>query len=268
MLSALVVASLVVSQTPQKLRWDPRIDLPVTGALVAGWILSETALKKTLAPSACRWCETNTFDTAVRSTFYPNLLPSAEGQHDFHVASNVLGFVALPLTLIGLDALYSAREGHFLETFPVDVLLIVEATFSALTLNQITKFSIGRARPYTIGASPELLADSSDRADANLSFFSGHSCFVFAVVASAGTIARMRGYRLWWLSWLVGIPAATTTAIFRIAADKHWTTDILIGSSIGLAFGVLMPTLVHARVGSFEARIVPSGNGFALTGTF
>lgn len=268
MLSALVVASLVVAQTPQKLRWDPRIDLPVTGALVAGWILSETALKKPLAPTACRWCGTNTFDTAVRSTFYPMMFPSAEGQHDFHVASNVLGFVALPLTLIGLDALYAARDGHFLETFPIDLVFILEATFSALTLNQITKFAVGRARPYSIGATPQLIADSSDPADANLSFFSGHSCFAFAAVSSAATVAKLRGYRLWWLTWLIGIPAAATTAIFRLAADKHWATDILVGSSIGVAFGVLMPTFLHGRVGPFEARVVPSGSGFAVTGSF
>lgn len=268
MLSALLVVSVVVAQSPQKLRWDPRIDLPVTGALVAGWVISETALKKPLAPTECRWCGTNTFDTAVRSTFNPMLIPSAEGQHDFHIASNVLGFVVLPLSVLGLDALYSARDGHFLETYPIDLVLILEATFSALMLNQATKFAVGRGRPYTVGASPELLANGSDLPDAYLSFFSGHACFTFGAVASAATIAKLRGYRLWWLTWLAGIPMAATTAILRLAADKHWATDILVGSSIGVAVGVLMPTFLHGRVGPVEARVVPSGTGLAVSGTF
>jgi membrane-associated phospholipid phosphatase len=267
MLSALVVG-LVMSQTPQKLRWDPRIDLPVSGALVAGWLLSETVLKKPLAPAECRWCATNTFDTAVRSTFFPQLLPSAEGQRDFHVASNVLGLVALPLAVLGLDALYSLRDGVFLEAFPIDVVLIVETVFAAQNVNQITKFAVGRARPFTIGATPELLANASDPADANLSFFSGHSMFAFAAVASGATIAKLRGYRLWWLTWVVGLPMAATTAIFRLAADKHWATDVLLGSALGVAAGVLMPTFLHGSVGPLQARVVPAGTGLAVTGTF
>ncbi|MFT3709653.1 MAG: phosphatase PAP2 family protein [Archangium sp.] len=267
MLSALVV-SLVMAQSPQKLRWDPRIDLPVAGGLVGAWALSEFVLKKPLAPKECRWCATNTFDVAVRSSFFPLQLPSAEGNRDFHIASNVLGLVALPLTVVALDAFYSLHDGVFLEAFPVDVVLMLETVFAGQMVNQITKFAVGRGRPFTVGASPELLADASDPADANLSFFSGHSLFAFATVSSAATIAKLRGYRLWWLTWLAGIPMAATTAIFRLAADKHWATDVLLGSSLGVAVGVLMPTFLHGTVGPIQARVVPTGTGLAVTGTF
>lgn len=263
MVSSLVVALLLSQAAPQKLRWEPRADLPVTGALVTGWLLSEFAFKKQLAPAACRWCETNGFDTAVRSVFNPNLVPSAEGFGGAHVASNLVGFVALPLSMLGLDALLAWRDGVFVDAFPVDALLIIEATFSALGLNQAVKFAVGRGRPYTVGASPELLAGGHDLADNNLSFFSGHSTFSFGVVASAATVASLRGYRHAWLLWLVGAPLATTTAVLRLAGDKHWASDVLVGSALGLATGILMPTLLHGRV-----AVAPMGNGISVSGRF
>jgi membrane-associated phospholipid phosphatase len=268
MVSSLVVALLLSQAAPQKLKWEPRVDLPVTGVLVTGWLLSETAFKKALAPAACRWCETNAFDTAVRSVFNPALTPSAEGVGGVHVASNLIGFLGLPLAMLGLDALLSWREGVFLEAFPVDVLLIIETTFSALALNQAVKFSVGRARPYTIDAPGELLAQGKDVADNNLSFFSGHSTFSFATVAAAATIASLRGYRYAWLMWVVGVPLAATTAVLRLAADKHWASDVLVGTALGLATGMLMPTLLHGRVGPVTARVSPTANGVALCGRF
>ncbi len=268
MVTSLVLALLVSQAAPHKLRWEPRADLPVTGALVTGWLLSESVFKKSLAAPACRWCETNAFDNTVRSVFNPNLSPSPDGLAGPNVASNLVGFVALPLSMLGLDALLSWRDGVFLEAFPVDALLMVEATFSALGLNQFVKFAVGRGRPYTVGASPELLAQGHDLSDNNLSFFSGHSTFSFAAVASAATLASLRGYRYAWVLWAVGIPMATTTAILRLAADKHWATDVLLGSTIGLATGILMPTLLHGRIGPVEARFTPTGDGVSVSGRF
>jgi membrane-associated phospholipid phosphatase len=270
MISALLL-SLALTQAapaPQRLAWDPRVDLPVTGALAAGWLLSEFALKRQLAPAACRWCEPNGFDTAVRQAFNPSLAPSAEGLSSAHVASNLVGFVALPVAMLGLDALLSWRDGVFVEAFPVDAVLMLEATMAILGVNQVVKFSVGRARPYTVGASAELLATGHDLADNNLSFFSGHSTFTFALASSAATIAGLRGYRHAWVLWAVGLPLAATTAILRLAADKHWMSDVLLGSALGVAAGVLLPTLLHRRIGPVQARVSPMANGLAVTGTF
>lgn len=270
MICSIVLAAVLTqaSAAPQKLRWEPRADIPITGVLVTGWLLSEFAFKKELAPNPCRWCGTNGFDTAVRVAFNPSLSPSAEGIVPAHIASNLVGFVALPLAMVGMDALFAWRDGVFMEAFWVDVLLVLEATFSALGLNQLVKFAVGRGRPYTVGATPELLAQGHDPADNNLSFFSGHATFTFALASSAATIAGLRGYRNAWVFWAVGLPMAAATAILRLAADKHWTSDILLGSAIGTATGILMPTLLHGRIGPFTARVTPLANGLAVSGQF
>lgn len=271
MISALVL-TLVLTQNaptaPQRLAWEPKVDIPVTAALGAGWLLSEFAFKKQLAAPACRWCEPNGFDTAVRSAFNPSLAPSAEGQSGAHVASNVVGFVAVPVLMIGLDALLAWRDGVFLEAFPVDLVLMLEATLSILGVNQVVKFAVGRGRPYTVGASEELLATGHDVADNNLSFFSGHATFTFALASSAATIAGLRGYRHAWVLWAVGMPLAATTAILRLAADKHWMSDVLLGAALGTAAGIFMPTFLHRRLGPIEAKVSPMGNGVAISGRF
>ncbi len=263
---ALVLAS-VVTAAPHPLTWEPRVDLPITGVLVTGWVLSEVAFKAPLSPDACRWCATNGFDTAVRRAFNPTLTPSASGLRGPATASDLLGFVALPLAMVGLDALGSKDADEFLKTWAVDVLLMLEATFSALAVSQTVKFLAGRARPYSVDASVELLSEGRDPADANLSFFSGHTTFSVGLAVSAGVIATLRGHRFAWLTWAVGLPLALTTATLRLAADKHWLSDVLVGTVVGAAFSVAIPLLFHGRTGDpITLRLGAMPNGLLVSG--
>jgi membrane-associated phospholipid phosphatase len=264
---ALALAACLAA-TPAPLKWDPRIDLPVTGVLGAGWLLSEFVFKDALSPDACRWCATNGFDTAVRRAFNPSLMPSASGIRPAATASDLIGFVAVPLAMLGLDALGAKDSPEFWKTWAVDVVLILESTLAAVAVTQVVKFSVGRARPYAVGADEALLAQGRDPADANLSFFSGHSSFTAALAVSTGVIGVLRGYRFAWLTFAVGIPMALATATLRLAADKHWMSDILVGTAIGSAFSVAIPLLFHGREGSPAVRVSPMPNGLALSGTF
>jgi len=276
-LAALIATTAAADPAPYDLKWDPRIDGPVAGVLVGGWLVSEAALKKPLAPTTCHWCETNAFDTSIRRIFNPSLTPSAFGIAGPDMASNLVGFGALPIGLLLLDGLWSYRADARWDTTAVDVLLILEATFSAQLLNQVTKFLVARARPYTIGADPALLASAKDPLDHNLSFFSGHSTFAFALAAAAGTVASLRGYRFAWITWAVGMSLATTTAILRLAADKHWASDVIVGALVGSAVGVGVPLLFHGRQqaaagsGASQGQALQLGispMGFSVAGTF
>ncbi len=271
---ALVLALVLTAEAagaapaPARLRWDPRIDLPVAGVLAGGWALSELALKKPLAPDACGWCATNGFDTAVRRLFNPSLAPSAFGVHGPDTASNVVGFAALPVAVLGIDGLLAWLSGGTWRDFLVDGVLVLEATFAALLLNQVVKFAVARARPYTIGATPEELAGAKDPKDHYLSFFSGHSTFAFGLAVSAGMVATLRGYRHAWLAWAVGLPLAATTALLRLAADKHWASDILVGLAVGAGTAVAIPLVFHGREQAPAVSVSVLPNGVALSGRF
>ncbi len=253
----------------QELRWDPRVDLPITGTLIVAWVLSETALKSTLAPATCRWCETNAFDNAFRGLFNPAFSPSASGISAPARVSDVLAYGVVPAMAIGLDLLLAldTTDDGWWKRWLIDVALMAEATISAMVVNQFVKFTVGRARPYTIGASEELLAEHNTN-DHYVSFFSGHATFTFAIATSAATVATLRRYKYAWVTWVVGIPLATAVSVLRVAADKHWTSEVLVGSLFGSAVGVLMPTLLHGRVGPVELQASPMPNGVTVSGRF
>jgi membrane-associated phospholipid phosphatase len=89
---------------------------------------------------------------------------------------------------------------------------------------------------------------TSRPADNDLSFFSGHSSEVFALTAASGTIGTMRGYRWAPLVWSVGGALAVTTGYLRIAADKHWMTDVLVGAVVGAGIGFAVPYFFHSAI--------------------
>ena len=55
----------------------------------------------------------------------------------------------------------------------------------------------------------------------------------------------MRNYRLAPLIWAEGLAVAATTGYLRIAADKHYFSDVLSGALIGSAVGFMVPYLFH-----------------------
>ena len=52
----------------------------------------------------------------------------------------------------------------------------------------------------------------------------------------------------------------------RIAGDRHYFTDVLIGSAVGVAGGFFVPRWTGSLPA--ETAVVPTGNGIALVGTF
>ncbi len=264
--AVLLSLSLTADSPPHRLKWDPKVDLPIVGVTLAGWLSSEFLFKSKLAPSTCRWCEVNGFDLAVRRAFNPSLAPSAFGNPGPDAASNVLLY-GTPVLMLGLDSLLAWRDDA-LGNAPVDIALIAEATLVASCLNQTTKFLVGRGRPYTVQASQALLDTAPGKADDFISFFSGHTTFTFSVVAATATVTKLRGYRLWWLSVAVGAPLALTTGLLRLAADKHWASDVLTGMVVGTAAGLGIPLLFHGIDDQVHVQVSPLPGGLALSGTF
>jgi membrane-associated phospholipid phosphatase len=233
------------SGQPNDLRYDVRIDVPVAVAATAGWVTSEL-LKSHLAHRDCVWCDRNSdggddlngVDASVRSALQWSNIDAGD------MASNVTGFVVVPLGVLGLTALAAAHEDR-LSNFPVDLLLIAEATALAVDLNQLVKFAVGRERPFVHALPAEAKAHTAHPSDNNTSFYSGHTNLVFALAVSGGTVASMRGYR--WAPWIwgVGLAVAATTGYLRIAGDRHYFTDVLTGAVVGSAIGFAVPYLLH-----------------------
>lgn len=272
---ASVVLARATPATPEiRLRYDLRFDLPITLVGGAAWLTTEV-LKSTIAPEPCRWCDRaadgsdtlNGLDASVRSGLRWSEVTLPE------VLSNVAGFALAPVGAFGLTALAALNDGRPGGVL-VDALLVAEATVIAIDLNQLTKFLAGRERPFVHFATPAERATFTNPADNNLSFFSGHATFTFALAVSSGTVATMRRYRLAPAVWATGLTLATATSYLRVAADRHYLTDVITGAIVGSAVGFLVPWLFHgplptpggARVALLAPLPLAGGGGLALTG--
>lgn len=240
-----VIISLVVLMSPvmlyaegaqdtsvRELRYDLTMDGAVTAIVTAGY-LGTALLEDHLAAEECRWCSVNAFD----DWGHRNLAWSDRGAAD--TASSVTAYAATPLIAFGLGAVAAHDSGAF-AGFPIDALIIAEATSVSAMLTQIVKFTAGRQRPDAHYA-----ATGVTRPEDTTSFYSGHTSIAFALAVSSGTVASMRGYRLAPLIWGAGLAAAATTGYLRVAADKHYLTDVIAGAVIGSAIGFGLPYLAH-----------------------
>ena len=248
-LAALGGASRARADGVRELRYDTRIDLAVTS--VGGvWWLSSELMKTELVPEKCRWCYRaddgadllNPYDGWVRR----RLVWRSPGKAA--TLSNVLGFVVEPGAMMGLTALASAND-RAIDRFPVDALLITEATVIAADLNQLAKFAFARERPfvhYLPRAPEEIRALTDSPSDDNLSFFSGHTTLAFAIGTSAATVTTLRGYRLAPLVWAAGLTMGSAVGYLRIAADKHYFSDVVVGAIVGTVVGVGVPLVFHS----------------------
>lgn len=225
-----------------------RIDVPVAAVAIAAWFGSE-AVKSALAPAACRWCASNGLDDGVRSAL------RWDGTDRADTLSNVTAFALAPAAALGLPLASGASEGRT-RGFLVDALVIAEATALAADLNQAVKFLAGRERPFVHALSPPEKGATPQPADNNLSFYSGHTSLVFALAASSGSVATLRRYRLAPAIWGAGLVIAAATGYLRIAADKHYFSDVMTGAVMGAAVGAGVPYLFHRGRGSSRAMAV------------
>jgi membrane-associated phospholipid phosphatase len=256
----LLAAALAVAVAPAAraddlqidLGWDLGLTLGVGGA----WILTET-LKGYLAPDACRWCEGNAFDDGVRGALRWDDTAAADA------ISYVLGFGLLPALMLGVNAA-SARDAGAAVQGAEDLLLVVEAVAFASALNQTTKFLVGRERPFVHALDDEEKLLTDKPSDNNLSFFSGHTTLAFAAAVSGATVATLRGYDTAPYLWVIGGLMALTTGYLRIAADRHYLSDVLVGAALGSLVGWAVPWLHQASVWGDEDSETTERTSFML----
>ncbi len=123
------------------------------------------------------------------------------------------------------------------------------------------KISAARERPgvHFGGASSE---------GAYGSFFSGHSSGAFSLVFALARVHHDRkDPRTKWV-WGTGLPLAGTTALLRVAADKHYMTDVLTGAAVGATLGWLVPGWwgpSGERGRSIVPAVTPGGANLSVT---
>jgi membrane-associated phospholipid phosphatase len=220
-----------------ELKKELAVDLAFTGTALT-FVLGLELAKADLAPKEPRWSDINPPDEAARNLVRWKSPKIAAGISDL-----ILVFFAPGTALATLGI--AANDADAPKKTPTDGLLVLEATAASELLNEVVKYTVARERPY--GHYPTPL-EPAPTADARLSFYSGHTSTTFSLAAASGTVAYLRGYDLAPLAWIPGAALAAFTGYLRVAADKHYFTDVLAGAIVGSAVGILVPLVFHPRV--------------------
>jgi len=230
------------------------VHLAITVGGGLAYIASESFLKSSLAPGACRWCQPPSLDTTMRDTLIWSSPGTAAG------LSNVTGFVAAPVFGIGMTlAGVLTSDSPNLERVIDDTIPVLESVVIAELATQVVKFSVGRERPFVHFGAP-----APHQLDDDLSFFSGHSALAFSLATSAGVIAHRRHAWTEPYIWGGGMAIATFTAYLRVAGDRHYFTDVAAGSAVGVLAGLTVPLLMPRG----DVEVLPTGRGVAIAGRF
>jgi len=185
--------------------------------------------------------------------------------------------VGLPFVIDLFDVLGSHPLDGW-RGYGADVVVLAEVLAVNAGLNGLVKNAVRRPRPLVYDADPDAVPPADRLApDAALSFYSEHSSTSFAMATAYSFLFMRRhpGSRLIVPVWLISEALATTTAALRVAAGKHFITDVLTGAAVGSALGLLIPYL-HQRApagasATWASRVratplaYPGGGGLLLT---
>jgi membrane-associated phospholipid phosphatase len=229
-LAALLLPAAAPAQTTApsepKIRWA--LDGSITGAAALGTVLVS------LIP----------VDTSAR--WQRQLLPCdrrLEGRTSASAAktSDILAAVdvIMPLGLL-------LGQGGMNEGYGKRALLYGEAISVSLLLNGVTKYLVGRPRPYVYSDDARVQEYARGQGkDSHLSFYSGHASTTFAAsVAGAYLFAQNtpdKHARA--VVWGFELALAGATANLRTRAGKHFYTDVIVGALVGAGVGFAVPRL-------------------------
>jgi membrane-associated phospholipid phosphatase len=212
------------------LDYDDQRSALLLGASLHGFLFVELGWP---TPERCGICCTNNVDLWVARTVgswrHPELYADTS---DVLLWSGVIGS--------GLASFAaSGREQGFQDTT-----IIAQSVLLTAMLTSISKRLVARRRPGVHLDNPHAEIGSTE---ANLSFFSGHSSTAASAASSLATLAYLRGHGYRHAVLAAGVAYALTVGMLRIAAQRHWLTDVLMGWAVGAALGALVPLALYPR---------------------
>jgi membrane-associated phospholipid phosphatase len=217
-------------------------EVTMVGALAGGLAIAMTSAS---APASASWRGGLLFDDAARGLLR---VDSAGGRKAAGRISDVLALslIAYPVAadavvakgLLGRDV---AGATHMIMD---DVAAFAAAGLAVNLLKNLTS----RERPA------QRACATCAESEPNVSFPSGHTAVAFTGAALVCSQHKERalygGGGADDTACVTSLALAGVTGLLRISADRHYMTDVLAGSAIGLASGYLVPRLIHHIFGS------------------
>ncbi len=238
------------------------VDAPVLASALAIWI-APAFFRDSLPGPACNPCDRDALNALDRPVV-------RYGWRGADRASDML-MIGIPVLALG-GKLIDLDRGP--RPFFEDLLLISESLAVAMAIQRTVSLAVRRPRPYMYRSWDPLETEERRDADANLSFFSGHTTTAFSLAASFAYTYSVRRPRsgLRPLIWLASLAVAASVGVLRVASGEHFWSDVIVGAIVGTSVGIAVPALHRRRVRGhrFHAALAPGpgGSGLALLASF
>ncbi len=230
------------------------VDYVASGTIGAGILAMELLLP---SPTVARWRGVVLLDGMARDA----MLPASDGARDgADGVSDVLltSLLAMPL----VDA--AVAWGVHGQGVSAARMLAIDAQSFGLTylVTELTKRLVARERPY--GAECDGQGPGGRECDSETryeSFLSGHTAMAFTaaglVCAHHTNLPLFGGGAADTGACVAALGGAAAVGALRIAADKHYLSDVLAGAALGVVSGYFLPKWLH--YGSDDEPTEPPG---------
>lgn len=221
-----------VSRVDEPFDAELAVDLPII-ALTGSVYLASEIIKHQVTWDGCHACDPSRLGPLDRRVL-DNYVPAAAPVSDALLYSSIV----LPM-VADLGDVLGHHQG--IRGWGKDVAVLAETATVNAALTTAVKFAIGRPRPFSYGLDGSG-RDATD-GDARLSFYSGHTSTTFAMATAYGYLFTLRHPRSKWIApvWILGYAFAGTTAVLRVAAGKHFWSDVVVGAVAGTSIGLAIP---------------------------
>jgi hypothetical protein len=134
-------------------------------------------------------------------------------------------------------------------------LLVAQSFVLSAGFTQGMKFAFRRDRPDD-SRDDQYSFFSSTASKTNSSFASGHATNAFSL---ASVLTEVYSPNAPWLGWVL-YPIATATALARVNNERHWASDVFLGSALGYFIGKMVVRFSPFR-GNPDVSVVPLTDG-------
>lgn len=231
-----------------------------SGLAIGATLFSESVYGE---PGSARWRARNGFDEGVRDLLR---ISSKRGREVAEFSGDLLMGALIGAPVVDALATLGIRDRNWDALWQTEMINLESFAFTSLA-SSVLMNSVRREKPYArtcVGTNCE------DYEERNRSMPSGHVAFAFT---GAGLICTNHAFQHPYqdpanerLACGASLGVAAATGLLRIMADRHYTTDVLAGTGIGLISGFLLPRLWHYGFGPPPAA-TKEGEGGATRGS-
>ncbi len=258
-------ASPAHAEQEKTVQWNenwPRVHLVEVGAIV-GLTIGSVLLNAAPYADHAHWAGPILFDRPARNLFKGT---TAQTQEVAALTSDYL-YKSMVLVPYIVDNYIVALGVHQNADVALQMTLInLQSLGLSGVMTLAAEHGVGRERPYVQDCGPGVNVPDKvgfnhcDRGFTDFqSFYSGHAAATFTMAGL--TCVHHQHLPLYGggaadiLACVTMGALATTTGILRLVADRHYASDVLVGTAVGIINGYLLPSWLHYGFGDSRKKV-------------